>query len=274
MKRVALLLTLLLLFACAAAEPPEYTGLASIQMGEPQFTIDLGDADIVYLPLDDLGRVQGVSAIISASSETPEVENNIYPSGWQQTTYEFIPEHHLYHRCCLLSHRLGGSGVPDNLFTGTQYLNISGMLPVEDAVAEYLHRTGNHVRYEVIPLFRGDCLVCSGVSICAESVEDDEISIAVYCFNVQPGVAIDYTTGQSTIAGIAMTAEGSEETGTASAESNVVRQAYVVNKNTQRFHLPDCSSVDEIKEKNRWDYYGTREELIEAGYRPCKLCEP
>ncbi len=279
MRRSLLLIFLLCAIAlavCVNADAPEYRGEPSISLGDAQFLIELGDQEVLYLPLDDLGRVQGVSAIISRSDDRRSVITDIRPSGWQQANYAFIPGLNLYNRCHLLAHQLGGADIPENLFTGTQYINQVAMGQYEDYVAAYTGSTGNHVRYEVIPYYNGDDLVCHGVFIAARSIEDDLINFLVYCFNVQPGVSIDYANGFSTIADTATTIEApvtrampeepDDEASTA--------QHYILNTNSKRFHYPDCPSVEDMKEKNKRDYNGTREELIEKGYKPCGRCQP
>lgn len=54
------------------------------------------------------------------------------------------------------------------------------------------------------------------------------------------------------------------------------RVTYIVNinRNSQKFHYPDCPSVGQMKEENKWYFTGTREELIEMGYTPCGRCHP
>lgn len=156
-----------------------------------------------------------------------------------------------------------------NLITGTRYLNIEGMLPFENQVADYVQQTGNHVLYRVTPVFEGDNLLVSGVLMEGYSVEDSGTGICfcVYAYNVQPGVQIDYSTGESALADTPPT-ESIEQVPT-EEESN-----YVLNNNTRKFHLPSCSSVKDIKASNRDDYSGSREALIEKGYVPCKRCRP
>lgn len=155
-----------------------------------------------------------------------------------------------------------------NLITGTRYLNIESMLQFENQVADYVQQTGNHVLYRVTPVFEGDNLLASGVLMEGYSVEDSgtEICFCVYAFNVQPGVQIDYATGESALIGEAVT-EPSEQTSTEAPD-------YVLNNNTRKFHRPSCSSVEDIKPSNREDYTGSWEALIERGYVACKRCRP
>lgn len=276
MKKLLIFLLLLLfaLPALAESEAPVFAGSPTILLGEPQFVIELGDAEEVYMPLDDLGRVAGASAIISEVDSSPRtVISQFQPSGWQQASYPFISGLNLYNRSHLLAHQLGGNDIGENIFTGTQYVNYVAMLPIENAIAEYIQRTGHRVRYECIPYFAGENLVCSGVYISAQSIEDDEIAYRLFCFNVQPGVAIDYTNGLSSIAGTETTIEAPEATATP-AEDGTAEVHYVLNTNTRRFHRPSCPSVEDMKAKNKKDYYGTRDALIDMGYKPCGRCNP
>ena len=155
-----------------------------------------------------------------------------------------------------------------NLITGTRYLNIEGMLPFENQVADYVQQTGNHVLYRVTPVFEEDNLLANGVLMEGYSVEDGGagISFCIYAYNVQPGVQIDYATGESALIGEAVT-EPSEQTSTEKPD-------YVLNNNTRKFHRPSCSSVEDIKPSNREDYGGSREALTNQGYVPRKRCRP
>ena len=143
------------------------------------------------------------------------------------------------------------------------------MLPFENLVADYIKETGNHVLYRVTPVFQGDNLVASGVTMEALSVEDagEGVCFSVYVYNVQPGVEIDYATGESWESGDSP--ESSQESAVESGEEH-----YILNTNSHKFHLPSCSSVDDMSEKNREDYYGSREDLIAQGYDPCGSCHP
>lgn len=275
MKKLFCALLVLLFITSASAEAPAYTGFARLTIGEPQFMIDIGDEKVVYLPLDDLGRVTGVSAMLEFSSiQLRSVISSIKPTGWQQESYSFISGLNLYNRCHMLAHQLGGEEIPENLFTGTQYINYAGMKPIEDTVTDYIRRTMHHVRYEVVPYFFGDNLICAGVTISAKSVEDDFISIYEFCYNVQPGVAIDYSNGYSKLAEISATIEAPQFAQSMPEEEDERGITYVLNTNRKRFHLPGCPSIEETKEKNRANFYGTREELIDMGYTPCGRCNP
>lgn len=189
---------------------PEYSGKASVilEKGQPSFT----ERQIKhrkyekFSKLDGLGRCGVATACIGPES-MPEGERGpigaVRPSGWKIKKYDFIDNGgYLYNRCHLVGWQLTGQNAEvRNLITGTRYLNTEGMLPYENQVASYIRRTGHHVMYRVTPYFKGNELVCRGVQIEALSVEDGGkgISFNVYCYNVQPGVEINYKNGESEI---------------------------------------------------------------------------
>ena len=157
-----------------------------------------------YSELDKWGRC-GV-AYACVSKELMPVEERgeigmIKPAGWHTVKYPGIIEDlYLYNRCHLIAWCLTGENANEkNLITGTRYMNIFGMLPFEEMIANYIDRTNNHVLYRVTPMYEGRNLIASGVLIEAVSVEDkgEGISFCVYCYNVQPGIEIDYSTGES-----------------------------------------------------------------------------
>lgn len=157
-----------------------------------------------YAELDALSRcgvcIASVGVDLMPTEERGEI-GDIKPSGWNQAKYpDLIEGNYLYNRCHLIGYQLSGENAnPQNLITGTRYLNTEGMLPFENEVAEYVKTTGNHVLYRVTPIFDGDNLVASGVLMEAESVEDEGsgVRFCVYCYNVQPGITIDYSDGSS-----------------------------------------------------------------------------
>lgn len=279
----ALIISLVLLIPCALAEAPEYSGTTIIQLNDniPCFTEDdiTNYAFVDYSPLDSLGRV-GV-AIACIGPEFPAGARSsiftIQPTGWKNTEYDFIPGRYLYNRSHLIAHRFSGGGeVTENLFTGTRYLNKEIMAAVETTVANYVDRTGNHVLYRVTPDFRENELVCRGIEIEAQSVEDEAVAFHVYIYNIEPGIAIDYRTGENRLAEYAAEIETRMMPTPAPTEQPEEQQivVYVLNTSTRRFHLPSCHSVTDMKPKNRKDYTGTREELINQGYKPCGECKP
>ncbi len=218
-----------------------------------------------YSPLDSLGRCGVAYACIGQELMPTEERGSIgqiKPSGWQTVKYDNVDGKYLYNRCHLIGFQLTGENANErNLITGTRYMNVQGMLPFEDMVADYVKETGNHVLYRVTPIFEGNNLVAGGVLMEARSVEDDDIRFCVYVYNRQPGILIDYTNGSSVLAPREDTDKGETQT-------------YILNTSSYKFHRTSCSSVDQIKEHNRQTYTGTREDLIEQGYEPCGSCSP
>ena len=260
------------------AQIPEYTRspYTVINDNEPEFEADDFSTEAFenYSELDDLGRCGVAYANICHEIMPTEKRGAIgmvKPSGWHTVKYpELIKDRYLYNRCHLIGFQLAGENAnTKNLITGTRYLNIDGMLPFEDEVADYVKETDNHVLYRVTPVFDGDNLVASGVQIEAESVEDDGAGVKfnVFCYNVQPGIGIDYATGDSWVDdGNAVV----ENTDTDNAEQT----EFVINTNTGKFHKPDCKSVKQMKAKNKEEFSGSRDELIAEGYEPCGSCRP
>lgn len=284
-KRSIALLCILVLLTIPIdthAAVPVYQGSATVTLndGMPVFAAEdyTGEAYIHYEPLDKWQRAVKVTACLGPETLAQAgrtAMQSIEPSGWQKDAYDFIPGFNLYQRCHLVGDQLGGAEIEENLVTGTQYLNIVGMLPTETLVADYIHRTGNHVLYRVWPYFKTGNLVCEGLQIEAMSVEDEEIRINIYCFNVQPGVSIDYRTGVSALARTAAELAYTEKTEADLAVTVRSDQlTYVLNTNTHKFHYPDCSSVKDIKPKNYQETTLSRDELISQGYKPCKRCNP
>lgn len=228
-----------------------------------------------YSDLDALGRC-GVAFACVGKETMPTEERgpigSINPSGWHSVKYDFVDGKYLYNRCHLIGYQLTAESANEkNLITGTRYLNTKGMLPFENMVADYVKETGNHVLYRVTPVFEGKNLVASGVYMEAYSVEDDGDGICfyVYVFNRQPGVKIDYLTGDSVADGTVESASGE----TTSAEKEETK-TYVLNISNGKFHLPDCDSVKKMKEENKQIMKCKRSELINAGYSPCGSCKP
>lgn len=156
-----------------------------------------------YRELDDLGRCYEAFGNLCTDTMPTEERGDIsavHPSGWHSVKYPFIDKEYLYNRCHLIGYQLSAENDNEkNLITGTRYMNVDGMLPFENMVADYIRATGNHVLYRVSPIFKGDNLVASGVLMEAWSQEDhgEGICFCVYCYNVQPGVTINYATGDS-----------------------------------------------------------------------------
>lgn len=281
-KKSLLLLTLLtlctLLSACPAVPPssaispdaiPPFSGqpYVAVNDNQPLFT----DEELTttsfetYSELDALNRCGAAYANISRElmpTEGRESIGQVKPSGWQTAKYDFVDGKYLYNRCHLIGFQLAGENANEkNLITGTRYMNVVGMLPFENMVADYVKETGNHVLYRITPVFLEDNLVASGVLMEAMSVEDkgEGISFHVFCYNNQPGVTIDYATGDNWLS---------------EASGNTADQSYVLNTGSKKFHAPSCASVTDIKETNRQSYTGTREMLVMQGYEPCGRCKP
>lgn len=337
---------------------PAYSGEAYVELNDNVPSFSKKDmttkAFEKYSELDDLDRCGVAYANVCTETMPTEERGNIgmiKPSGWQTVKYDNVDGKYLYNRCHLIGYQLTGENASEqNLITGTRYMNVEGMLSFENMVADYVENTDNHVLYRVTPIFKGDNLLVSGVQMEAYSVEDKGkgVSFNVYCYNVQPGITIDYTNGDSklsdgTIASITLNytkyalevgqsktlvAVTSPEsavksvtwyssnnkiatvskngkvtavtTGTVtitakttnglkaickvtvkeksdttvingSANGNIT---YVLNTNTKKFHLPSCSSVKDMKDKNKREVTCSRDEVIDMGYVPCKRCNP
>ncbi len=155
-----------------------------------------------YSDLDSLGRV-GIAFALVSKSTMPTTKRGsigmIKPAGWHTVKYDFVDGKYLYNRCHLIAHQLTGQNAnPKNLMTCTRSMNVDGMLPFENKVANYIKETNNHVLYKVTPVFDGDNLVANGAYMEAYSIEDKgKLSFNVYVYNVQKGVTIDYKTGES-----------------------------------------------------------------------------
>lgn len=246
---------------------------------------------VIFSPLDSLGRVGTAYACLGPETLPTDVRGqmgNIHPSGWQSTQYEGIDGGYLFNRSHLIAYQLcGDSGTMENLFTGTRNLNAGVMLLVESAVEMYIEETGGHVLYRVTPFYHGDDLVPFGIQIEAESMESyvDGFSCNLFLYNIQPGIEIDYSTGESWRSGAIFTLEDPGNAGDAvksipaevvelGPEPEEIEVTYVLNKNSHKFHYPSCDSVSDIKAKNRMDVDWSREEVIEAGYTPCGRCTP
>lgn len=256
-------------------EIPEYSGepYVPINNNEPEFTENELTEEAVerYSQLDEQGRAQTAEATIGQElmpTEKRESISEVKPSGWVNKKYENVDGGYLYNRCHLIGYQLTAENANEkNLITGTRYMNIEGMLPFENMVADYIKETDHHVRYRVTPIYKGDDLVASGVQMEGESVEDqgESISFNVYVYNVQPGIEIDYATGDSR-----------KMTGTAneSADLETGEITYILNTNTKKIHKLDCTSVSEIQKENRQEVTKSKIELIGEGYEPCKRCKP
>lgn len=192
-------------------EVPPYAGKPSVEVdgNAPFFTADdlARGAFEEYSPLDRLGRCGVAFALVGRETMPREERGSIgmmKPSGWHTVRYDGIVDgNYLYNRCHLIGFQLAGENANErNLITGTRTMNAVGMLEFEDRVADYVARTGNHVLYRSTPVFSGDDLVARGVLLEAQSVEDGGAGLrfCAWCYNVEPGVEIDYATGESRLA--------------------------------------------------------------------------
>lgn len=290
-----------------AADVPAYSGepYTAVNNNEPYFTSDnlTTEAFENYSELDALGRCGVAYANVCLETMPTEKRGNISevkPTGWHSVKYDNVDGKSLYNRCHLIGYQLTAENAnQQNLITGTRYLNVDGMLPFENMVADYVKETDNHVLYRVTPIFTGDNLVADGVLMEGYSVEDegDGICFCVYAYNVQPGITIDYATGDSWLSSengnsdsssggnSAISQSAADKSGTqqAAVQTESVKETsapvstgteYILNTNTKKFHYPSCSSVKQMKASNKKEYTGSRDDLIVQGYNPCKKCNP
>lgn len=247
---------------------PAYSGEPYVILNgnKPDFGENLNDTLVYeeYGQLDSLGRCTEAIACIDESLMPTEDRGDIgsvKPTGWQSVKYDFVDGNSLYNRCHLIGFQLTGENANEqNLITGTRYMNVEGMLPFENMIADYIKETGNRVLYRVTPVFDGRELVARGVQLEACSIEDggNGVCFNVYCYNVQPGVEIDYATGES------------RETEFTCDHGD---QMYVLNTSSGKYHRSDCSGVKDMKPENREEFSGCYEELEAKGYEACNSCD-
>lgn len=256
---------------------PSYSGFpfVSLNNNTPSFSKDEITTSSYehYSSLDSLGRCGVVHACIGKDIMPTEERGSIgmvKPTGWHTVKYDCVDGKYLYNRCHLIGYQLTGENAnTKNLITGTRYMNVDGMLPFENLVADYVKETGNHVLYRVTPIFKGNNLLANGVQIEAYSVEDsgDGVCFNVFVYNVQPQIRIDYATGDSSYIGNSSGNDNNEI-----IENDKQSATYILNKNTKKIHLLSCYSVDQMKESNKKYYTGDIDDLISQGYSPCKNC--
>ncbi|MCI8365210.1 MAG: DNA/RNA non-specific endonuclease [Eubacterium sp.] len=264
---------------------PEFNGKSFVVINENKPEFEESDYTTEsfesYSELDSLGRCG--TAVANIGKDLMPVKDResispVKPSGWQNAKYDCVEGKYLYNRCHLIGYQLSGENAnKKNLVTGTRYMNVEGMLPFENEVADYVKETDNHVLYRVTPVYEGNNLVASGVQMEAWSVEDGGKGVCfnVYAYNNQPGVEIDYATGKSCLAGDEAPEERPEESSRkASGQDAGETGQYICNTNTRKFHTRDCSSAKDTKGKNRKETKETREQLIGQGYEPCGRCHP
>ena len=300
---LTLLAILLTLCGCGPTQPsvpisldniPEYSGSAYVTVNEgiPFFE----DGEIVtesfeqYSELDSLGRCGVATACIGIDiMPDDDVErgslSSVSPSGWEyggvsnNNEYDasLVENRYIYNRSHLIGHQLAGEDANEkNLITGTRYMNVEGMLPFENMVADYVEETENHVLYRVTPLFSGNELVARGVLMEAMSAEDrgKDLQFCVYIYNVQPGVYINYQNGKNCLATEAPDTDTDAGEDNSDVTAEPVAMDYVINKSSKKFHKPDCSGVKNMKEENKEERHATRDEMITGGYDPCGTCKP
>lgn len=265
-------------------EVPDYSGQEFVELNEnePEFSEKdrSEEAYEEYSELDSLGRCGMAQAMIGEELMPDEKRSSIgqvKPTGWHTVKYDNVDGKYLYNRCHLIGYQLTAENANEkNLITGTRYMNVEGMLPFENMVADYIKETGNHVLYRVTPVFEGENLVASGVQMEAESVEDDGEGICynVFVYNVQPGIDIDYATGESEYETDFTKSEERQSEDDTKSKSESQKKKYILNTSSKKFHKPDCDNVGQIKEENKKTRIIKREELLQEGYDPCGSCKP
>ncbi|MDO5346038.1 MAG: DNA/RNA non-specific endonuclease [Lachnospiraceae bacterium] len=249
------------------ADIPEYAGEPYVVMNDnvPQFSEDdITDQSFEkYGELDHLKRcgfaVASIGQDLMPTGKRGTI-GQIKPSGWQTVKYDMVDGKYLYNRCHLIGYQLTAENANErNLITGTRYMNVEGMLPFENMVADYIKETDNHVMYRVTPIFEGNNLVASGIQMEAYSVEDsgDGISYNVFVYNVQPGIEIDYKTGESRL----------EKSG-----RNVVTEQAEIRGNSRSkiYHCPGQAAYNDMADSKNLVVFSSEEEAQAAGYRKAK----
>lgn len=249
----------------SAEEVPQYKGdpYIVIDENEPGFTEEeITDQSFEsYSELDSLGRCGQATASVGKDimpTQKREGIGQVKPSGWHTVKYDNVDGKYLYNRCHLLGYQLTAENANEkNLITGTRYMNVEGMLPFENMVADYVKETGNHVMYRVTPIFEGKNLVAKGVEMEARSVEDqgESISFHVFVYNVQPNIEIDYATGESR-----------EEKADTRKESMEIRG----NTRSKIYHCPGQAAYEEMADSKYLKIFHSEAEAKDAGYRKAK----
>ena len=240
-----------------------------------------------YAPLDDLGRCGVAYSNIGTDimpTEKRESISSVKPSGWQSVKYDIVEGKYLYNRSHLIGYQLTAENANDrNLITGTRYFNATLMLPYENMVADYIKETNNHVLYRVTPVFEGNNLVATGVQMEAKSVEDngEGIEFNVFVYNVQPGITIDYATGNSALSGEEINSTDSSNTSSASNNNSISSSNTPSSNNTTSteetiirgnskskiYHCPGQRDYENMADSDYLVNFNSEEEAIAAGYR-------
>ncbi|MBQ8731508.1 MAG: DNA/RNA non-specific endonuclease [Oscillospiraceae bacterium] len=228
-----------------------------------------------YSSLDSLGRCGVALAscgkeIMPGANEERGSISSIKPTGWIQKSYSGVSGGYLWNRCHLIGWQLSAENANrQNLITGTRYMNINGMLPFENMVADYIRETGNHVAYRITPIFEENNLVCSGVQMEAYSIEDEGESICfnVYCYNVQPGITINYATGDSSGPSNSATTStpSTEKDNTNDNQAASGDMVWIPNSGSKYHSRSGCSNMKNPRQV-------TKQEAENEGYEPCKKC--
>lgn len=250
------------------SDVPEYSGEPYVTLNENQ--PDFSEEDLTetsfeaYSEQDALGRCQSAWANIGhdlmPTGERGKI-GHIKPTGWHTVKYDSVDGKYLYNRCHLIGFQLTAENANEkNLITGTRYMNVEGMLPFENMVADYIKETGFHVLYRVTPVFEGDDLLAKGVQMEAYSVEDqgEGICFHVFVYNVQPGIFIDYATGESRRSDVPETQQEAAQT--------LIRG----NTRSKIYHCPGQAAYEEMADSKNLILFSSEEEAIEAGYRKAK----
>lgn len=275
-------------YAVSLDDIPEFDGYPYVVVngGVPFFTEEeiVTTAYESYAELDGLGRCGVTIACIDRSLMPTEDRGSIgmvKPSGWQTIKFDIVDGKYLYNRCHLIGFQLTGENAnKQNLITGTRYMNVDGMLPFENKVADHLKEEGGHVMYRVTPIFKGNELVARGALMEAYSVEDngEDVKFCVYVYNNQPGVRINYADGTAKLDdGVPFPEPDTELPGGGTAEQPENPPSsgatFMVNYNTNKFHRLDCTYADPEK-YNVVEFYGTLEDVMGGGIEPCGSCHP
>ena len=257
---------------------PKYSGEAYVVVNNNQPNFSSSELTTTgyekYSTRDSLGRC-GV-AIASCGKEImprPDEKrgsiSSITPTGWIQKSYSGISGGYLWNRCHLIGWQLSAENANrENLITGTRYMNINGMLPFENMVADYIKETSNHVAYRITPIFEGNNLVCSGVQMEAYSVEDDGDGICfnVYCYNVQPGITINYangdSSGPSSNNNTTSSKPSTEQNNNSASSGDMV---WIPNSGSKYHSHSGCSNMKNPRQV-------TKQEAINQGFDACKKC--
>ncbi len=253
-------------------ELPEYAGhpFDIVDGNVPFFSKDDRAVEVGrerYSELDEMGRCGAAFALVSKETMPEDGEprrtiKQVVPSGWRDVEYDFIEGKRLYNRCHLIGYKLTGEHANErNLITGTRYMN-HAMRVFENMVADHCEQHGDaRVLYRVTPIYRDDELVARGAQMEALSICEDDapLQFNVYLHNIQPGIRIDYATGDS-------------------CRDESVRDSMlhgcIINDATKTFHRASCPSVQAIKNEKMRKYTGMRRELVDEGYKPCGRCRP